>query len=125
MQLERREVPVPAVIWPAGHSRQKKEAGAGWYLPVGQFTQISPVILLPELECLPAEQAMHSDPRAVPLWLVVWPAGHSRQDEEAGVGWYLPWGQDTQLPLAGEQSLNPVPPFEESEWKLNDAVPDE
>ena len=39
-------------------------------------------VLLPSKYC-PAGQAVHSDKRAVPVLLVVWPEGHWMQDREA------------------------------------------
>jgi hypothetical protein len=34
--------------------------------------------------------------KAVPTPLVMWPAGQSRQEVEAGAGWYLEAGQEVQ-----------------------------
>jgi hypothetical protein len=46
------------------------------------------------------------DPKAVPVPLVMWPAGQSRQEVEAAVGWYLEAGQATHP--AGAHSLKPA-----------------
>jgi hypothetical protein len=45
---------------------------------------------------LPAGQAVQSDRRAVPVAWVNWPAGQSRQEDEAGEGWYFELGQRSQ-----------------------------
>jgi hypothetical protein len=49
---------------------------------------------------VPLVQLMQSDRRAVPVLLVNWPAGQSRQEVEAGAGWYFDAGQAVQTPAA-------------------------
>jgi hypothetical protein len=125
-QSNRREVPVPVVVWPAGHSRHEAEAGAGWYLPEGHTSHTSAAMNLP------AGQAMQPDWEVVPSLDVKWPEGQSKQAEAAGSGWYLDTGQE--LHPAGAQSLNPVQSVPKSKttaenghnrlkWKLNEVLP--
>ena len=86
--------PVLLVNWPAGQSRQEVEAGAGWYVETGQEVQA------PAEAYLPAGQAVQSARRAEPVPVVKWPAGHSRQEVEAAVGWYVERGQKVQTPAS-------------------------
>jgi hypothetical protein len=44
--------------------------------------------------------AVQSARRADPVAWLSWPAGHSRQEVEAGAGWYLEAGQEVQTPAA-------------------------
>jgi hypothetical protein len=59
----------------------------------------------------------------VPLYALLfgvdWPAGHSRQDEEPGSGWYLPKGQSAHPPPTEEEYL----PARQSSQSANKAVP--
>jgi hypothetical protein len=94
VQSARRLEPVPVVVWPAGQSRQEVEAGAGWYCDTGQEVQT------PAAMYLPAAQPVQSARRLESVPVVVWPAGQSRQEDEAGIGWYFDAGQEVQTPAA-------------------------
>jgi hypothetical protein len=60
--------------------------------------------LLPEVmvqglpEKVPLGQPVHSANKAVPVPVVIWPAGQSRQEVEPGAGWYVETGQEVQAP---------------------------
>ena len=103
MQSDRRAVPVLLVKWPAGQSRHAVEAGTGWYFDAGQEVQT------PARRYLPAAQAVQSARRLEPVPVVVWPAGQSTQEDEAGTGWYFDAGQDSHADTGGAQSLKPRP----------------
>jgi hypothetical protein len=49
---------------------------------------------------MPAGQAMQPDRRSVPVPVVKWPPGQSRQEVEAGSGWYFEARQEVHLPGA-------------------------
>ena len=49
---------------------------------------------------LPAGQPVQSARRAEPVAWVKWPAGQSRQEDEARTGWYFEAGQEVQTPAA-------------------------
>jgi uncharacterized cupin superfamily protein len=87
----------------AGQSRQEDEAGTGWYFEAGQEVQSSAPAYLP------AAQPVQSARRLEPVPMVIWPAGQSRQEVEAGAGWYFEAGQDTHADTGGAQSLKPRP----------------
>ena len=82
-QSARRAEPVASVNWPTGHSRQEVEPGTGWYLSTRQEVQA------PASRYSPAGQPVQSARRAEPVPVVNWPAGQSRQEAEAGSGWYV------------------------------------
>jgi hypothetical protein len=63
----------------------------------------------PGLKEVPGRQAEQFDRRAEPAPGVMWPAGQSRQEVEAGTAWYFEAGQDTHADTAGAQSLKPRP----------------
>jgi hypothetical protein len=48
---------------------------------------------------------MQSDSKVVPVPSVMWPAGQSRQEVEAGAGWYLETGQEVQTATAHTPQL--------------------
>jgi hypothetical protein len=102
VQSARRAEPVPVVVWPAGQSRQEVEARSGWYLDAGQEAQT------PASKYSPAAQAVQSARRAEPVPVVVWPAGQSRQEVEAGAGWYLPIPQATHPLTISKLSRHPA-----------------
>jgi hypothetical protein len=71
----------------------------------------------------PLGQAVQPDSKAVPMALVMWPAGQSRQDVEAGAGWYFEIRQEVQTPAsryspAGQpvQSARRVEPVAFMNW---------
>jgi hypothetical protein len=93
VQSASKAVPGAEFGWPAGQSRQEVEPGAGWYFKAGHEVQPPPAT-----PYLPAGQPVQSARRAVPVPVVMLPAGQSRQEVEAGAGWYLEAGQEVQAP---------------------------
>ncbi len=72
---------VPVVVWPEGQCRQEEDAGIGWYFDAGQEVQTTVAMYVP------AAQQVQAGRRLEPVPVVVWPAGQSRQEVEAGSGW--------------------------------------
>jgi hypothetical protein len=90
VQPARRAEPVALVNWPAGQSRQEVEPSEGWYLEIRQEVQT------PASRYSPAAQPVQSARRTVPVPVVDWPAGQSRQVVEPEAGWYFELGQAAQ-----------------------------
>ena len=82
-------MPAPLVVFPEGQSRQEEEAGSGWYWPILQAIQPPAIEYL-----LPAGQTMQSDSDTLPVLVVTWAMGQSRQEEEPGADWYFDMGQE-------------------------------
>jgi hypothetical protein len=60
------------------------------YIPIGQ--PMCPSLYLPDGQGVVI--GVQSDSTEVPLVVVTWPDGHSRQEREPGVDWYLEIGQE-------------------------------